>query len=85
MPGVGRILVRRAIALSIALVIIVMLTAVIMEATGYSTKVWLAIINEQVRALQMQLQQRQVPIDEQREILETYKENLTKISSNCIK
>ncbi len=79
MPGVGRILVRRAIALSIALVIIVMLTAVIMEATGYSTKVWLAIINEQVRALQMQLQQRQVPIDEQREILETYKENLTKI------
>jgi peptide/nickel transport system permease protein len=55
--GVGAILARRAIILTIALVIIVLLTGVIMEATGYSEKVWEAIIQGQLRAYQMRLRQ----------------------------
>jgi len=51
MAGVTAILVRRAIALTLALIIIVFITGMIMEATGYSEKIWKAIINQQVRAL----------------------------------
>ncbi len=50
MPGVGRTLARRAIALTIALILIVSLTALIMEATGYSVRVLKAIVDSYVRA-----------------------------------
>ncbi len=50
MAGVGVILARRAVALAVALVIIVFLTGIIMEATGYAEAVWKAIINAKVDA-----------------------------------
>ncbi len=58
MAGVGTILVRRAIVLAAALVIIMFLTGIIMEATGYSEKVWRAIIDARVRAYSTRLRQR---------------------------
>lgn len=50
MAGVGVILARRAVALAVALIIIVFLTGIIMEATGYAEAVWKAIINAKVDA-----------------------------------
>ncbi len=50
MAGVGVILARRAVALTVALIIIVFLTGIIMEATGYAEAVWKAIINAKVDA-----------------------------------
>ncbi len=50
MAGVGIILARRAVALTVALIIIVFLTGIIMEATGYAEAVWKAIINAKVDA-----------------------------------
>lgn len=64
MPGVGRVLLRRAIALGIALVLIVSLTAIIMEGTGYSIKVLKAIIDSNVRAYYQQLRQRPQAINQ---------------------
>ncbi len=58
MPGAGSILVRRAIILAVALIIILFLTGIIMEATGYSERIWKAMIDAQVRAYQMRLRQR---------------------------
>lgn len=58
MAGVGTILVRRAIILAVALVIIMFLTGIIMEATGYSEKIWQAIIDARVRAYSARLKQR---------------------------
>lgn len=58
MAGAGRVLVRRAIVLGVALILIVILTGVIMEATGYAEKVWLAIINAQVRAYTTRLREK---------------------------
>ncbi len=50
MAGVGVILARRAVALTVALIIIVFITGIIMEATGYAEAVWKAIINAKVDA-----------------------------------
>jgi len=50
LAGVGVILARRAVALTIALILIVFLTGIIMEATGYAEGVWKAIINQKVNA-----------------------------------
>ncbi len=58
MAGVGAILARRAVVLAVALVIILFLTGIIMEATGYSERIWKAMIDAQVRAFQMKLRQR---------------------------
>ncbi|WFO76177.1 ABC transporter permease [Desulfurococcaceae archaeon MEX13E-LK6-19] len=79
MPGVGRILVRRAIALGLALIIVVFLTGVIMEATGYSERVWKAIIQAQVRAYVQQLLQKRVPTSEVQKAAKELEENLTRI------
>lgn len=59
--GLGTILARRAVMLTVALVIVVFLTTVIMGATGYDKMVWEAKINEEVRAYRMGLQQRKAP------------------------
>lgn len=79
MPGVGRILARRAIALGLALIIVVFITGIIMEATGYSEKVWKAIIQAQVRAYTQELLQRRVPTSEVKEAAKALEKNLTKI------
>ncbi len=59
--GLGTILARRAVMLSITLVIVVFLTTVIMGATGYDKMIWEAKIDEEVRAYRMGLQQRRAP------------------------
>ena len=59
--GLGTILARRAVMLTVALVIVVFLTTVIMGATGYDKMVWEAKINEEVRAYRMGLQQHKAP------------------------
>jgi len=43
--GVGTVLARRAVALTVALVLVVILTAVIMGATGYDKIIWQALIH----------------------------------------
>jgi peptide/nickel transport system permease protein len=53
--GVGTIIIRRAIFLTIALIIAVFLTAIIIGATGYADSVIKAIINEEVRAYRQSL------------------------------
>ncbi len=58
MAGVSSILIRRAIILTFALIVIVFLTGVIMEATGYAENVWRAIIDARVRAYTAALQQK---------------------------
>ncbi len=59
--GLGTVLARRAVMLTVALVIVVFLTTVIMGATGYDKMVWEAKINEEVRAYRMGLQQHKAP------------------------
>ncbi len=58
MAGASSILIRRAIILTFALIVIVFLTGVIMEATGYAENVWRAIIDARVRAYTSALQQK---------------------------
>ncbi len=58
MAGASSILIRRAIILTFALIVIVFLTGVIMEATGYAENVWRAIIDARVRAYTAALQQK---------------------------
>jgi peptide/nickel transport system permease protein len=48
--SLARVIVRRAILLTIALIIVVFLTAFIIGATGYDLKIWNAIIIEETRA-----------------------------------
>ncbi len=77
--GVGTVLARRAIALAVALVLVVVLTAVIMGATGYDKTIWQALIHEQARAYQMSLMQSHIPPEKVRELVAAYKEKLAKI------
>ena len=77
--GVGTVLARRAVALAVALVLVVVLTAIIMGASGYDKTIWQALIHEQVRAYQMSLRQSNVPPGRVRELVAEYKEELTKI------
>jgi len=77
--GVGTVLVRRAIALTVALVIVVILTAVILGASGYDVKIWQALIHEQLRAYQMQLQRSNVPPAKVKQLVSEYKERLIKL------
>ncbi len=75
--GVGVVLIRRAIALAIALVVIVFITGVIMSATGYDTMVIKAIIETEIRALRQQLSQKPGMSSEQiEEIIRKHKEFL---------
>lgn len=48
--GVARVIVRRALLLLIALIVVVFMTAFIIGATGYDLKIWNAIIFEETRA-----------------------------------
>ncbi|MEM2234607.1 MAG: ABC transporter permease [Desulfurococcaceae archaeon] len=50
MAGVASVLARRALMLAVAVVIIVLLTALILEATGYSMRVLKAIVDSYVKA-----------------------------------
>ncbi len=77
--GVGTVLARRAIALTVALIIVVILTAIIMGATGYDKAVWQAIINEQVRAYQASLLRGHTAPQKVRELVQQYKEKLIKL------
>ncbi len=77
--GMGTVLTRRAIALTFALIVVVLLTVVIIGATGYDTTIWNAIINQQVRAYQMALIQKQTTAAKVRQLVEQYKAQLIKI------
>jgi peptide/nickel transport system permease protein len=50
MPGAGRVIVRRAILLTIAFILIVILTAVILEGTGFAQKIYQALVIQNVQA-----------------------------------
>ncbi len=78
MGRIASVLIKRAIFLAISLVIVVILTALIIGATGYDEQVWRAIIHEQVRAYQMSLMQKGGGINI-REAVEKYKKELEHI------
>ena len=69
-------LVKRGIFLSVALVLIVILAAVIIGATGYDKKVLEAIIEGQTRAYKQSLQQRGIPSEKINELVQKYKQQL---------
>ncbi len=73
------VLARRAVFLGISLVIVVLLTAVIIGATGYDKQIWEAVINAQLRAYQMRLQRAGYAGVELNKILQEYKERLIKL------
>ncbi len=75
--GVGTVLLRRAIALTVALIVVVIITSLIITASGYDEMIYKAIINTQVRAYQRMLQQRHVVNATQ--AIEKYKEMLIRI------
>jgi len=77
--GVGTTLARRAVALAIALVVVIFLTAIIIGATGYDKMVWQAIITEQVRAYKTALQQRKIPSHELAERVRAYRQQLEEL------
>lgn len=58
MASASSVLIRRGVVLVFALIVIVFLTGVIMEATGYAENVWKAIIDARVRAYTAALQQK---------------------------
>lgn len=70
------VLVKRGIFLSVALVLIVILAAVIIGATGYDKKVLEAIIEGQTRAYKQSLQQRGIPSEKINELVQKYKQQL---------
>jgi len=74
---VATILVKRGIYLAIVLVIVVLLTAVIIGATGYDKQVLEAIIQGQVQAFKQNLQRQNVPTEKILQLTEEYKKNLT--------
>ncbi len=75
----GTVLARRAIALTVALVIVVILTAFLLGATGYDKIIWQALIHEELRAYQAALKQAHVPPAKAKELVAQYKEKLIKI------
>ncbi|MEM0044266.1 MAG: ABC transporter permease [Sulfolobales archaeon] len=56
MPGLAYIIIRRALLLILALIVVVFLTAFIIGATGYDQKIWNAIIIEEARVYRDSLQ-----------------------------
>lgn len=72
------ILARRAVFLGISLVVVVLLTAVIIGATGYDKQIWEAVINAKLREYQLRLQRSGYSGVELNKILQEYKMNLTK-------
>jgi len=74
--GIGTVLARRAIALAVALVLVVVLTAVILGVTGYDKSIWQALIQEDVRSYQLALTRAHVPPEQVRELVAKYKQKL---------
>ncbi|MEB3788232.1 MAG: ABC transporter permease [Desulfurococcales archaeon] len=72
---------KRAVTLSLALVIIVFFTAVIIGVTGYDVKVLNAIIDQRLKALKQQLQQQNPPPtqEEIEQILEHERQQLVEL------
>ncbi|WP_440059797.1 ABC transporter permease [Thermogladius sp. 4427co] len=50
MPGAGRVILRRAVLLAIAFILIVILTAVILEGTGFAQRIYQALVTQNVQA-----------------------------------
>ncbi len=75
--GVGTVLVRRAIALTVALIVVVIITSLIITASGYDEMIYKAIINTMVREYQRALQQRHVA--NVTEAVEKYREMLIRV------
>lgn len=76
---VASVLVKRGIFLFVALVLIVVLAAVIIGATGYDTKVLQAIIEGQVRAYKQSLQQKGLSAERVNMLVENYTKTLEHI------
>ncbi len=79
MPGVGTILLRRAIALTFALIVIVTLTAIIMEATGYAESIWKAIMNQELQAYYQSLRNRGFSPEKIKQLVEEKKQELIEL------
>ncbi len=75
---VASILARRAVFLAITLVLVVILTAVIIGATGYDKKVLEAIVVTRVQAYKQALQQQNTPAAKLNKLVAQYKEQLVK-------
>ncbi len=58
--GVGTTLARRAVALTIALIVVVFITSLIITASGYDVMIYKAIITSMVREYERMLHQRHV-------------------------
>ena len=50
MPGTGRVILRRAVLLTIAFILIVILTAAILEGTGFAQKIYEALVTQNVQS-----------------------------------
>ncbi len=79
---VGRtasILARRALFLTIALVLIMILTAVIIGASGYDVQVLRAIIGSELQAYRQSLQRQNIPAIEIQKLVEQRKQELIRL------
>jgi len=77
--GVGTVLIRRAIALTVALVLVVIFTAFIVSLSGYDIAIWQALIHEQTRAYQTSLQRSNIPPEQVLEMVKAYEEKLKEV------
>ncbi len=76
---VASILIRRGIFLTVSLVLIVLLAAVIMGATGYDTKVLMAMVEQQVQAYRQSLQRQGMSFEAIEEAVKEYRQELVRI------
>ncbi|MEZ0290401.1 MAG: ABC transporter permease [Sulfolobales archaeon] len=80
MPSLAYIIARRAVLLTLALIVVVFLTAFIIGATGYDLKIWNAIIIEDSRAYRESLQRaRNLTSQEINELVANYTAELRRI------
>ena len=80
--GVATVLVRRALMLFIALIVVLFLTAVIIGATGYDERVLRAIVDQQVKAYTMNIIRTMKGATEEekvRNLIENYKKTLEEV------
>ncbi|WP_228546768.1 ABC transporter permease [Hyperthermus butylicus] len=73
------VLVRRAVLLTIALVVIMLATAVIIGATGYDKKILQAIVETELQAYRQQLVQQNIPTADIQKLVEQRRQELVQI------
>jgi len=76
---IANVLAKRAVTLTLALIVIMILTAVIMGASGYDTKIIKAIIHSELRAFRQQLIQEGVSTEEIADLIKQREQELIEI------